>query len=128
MKKFINILLVCLASTSFAKSPKKKSPQGVDSKLLYMELYPKEKLQYEISWLKACREDKLNIKKFESFKSYPSTSKSGNETVRILHFYIDPFSPCSKTPSIKGKQTLSILSDKTKMTHIYLVLHKDLSI
>lgn len=128
MKIFINILLICFVSTSFAKTPKKVSPKGVDSKLVYMELYPDEKLQYEVSWLKSCKEDKLNIKKFESFKSYPSINKSGNEIVRILHFYIDPFSPCSKTPSIKGKQTLSILSDKTKMTHIYLVLHKDLSI
>lgn len=127
---FINVFLLCWVSTSFAKSPKKKSPtpRGVDSKLVYIELHPEEQLQYEISWLKSCKEDKLNIKKFESLKSYPSTNKSGNETVRVLHFYIDPFSPCSKTPNIKGKQVLSIEGDKAKMTHIYLVLHKDLGL
>lgn len=73
-------------------------------------------------------QEKLTINDFEGVKSYPSTESEKDVPVRIKHFYIESFSPCSTPVQGKILKQVTVGPFKDKMTHIRITASHNLKI
>lgn len=127
--KYFSLLLISTLGFA-ANSSDYADPAGRTAIYRSYKLAPNQKLVLNLEVGRKCSDmnkEQLTIEDFESSKNLNSSSLEKNDTIRVMHYYVETFSPCDGNVIGKISKQLSIGPFKDS-THIKLTTSENVNV